>query len=269
MEKALNNKIRVILGLDLGVGSIGWALIEVDESDKPVRIVDAGVRIVPLTTDQSDGFVKGNGKSVNQGRTECRTIRKGYDRYQLRRADLKEAVSGLGMDYGPELVALPPLTLWKLRADAATPGCRLALSEIGRVLMHINQKRGYKHAKSDLGDRKQTEYVTSVNKRYKDIQDAGMTVGQAIYARLEASAVTGENGKVQCTYRAKGEVFPRAAYEAEFDAVMKAQQPFYKDVLTDEAIARLRNIIFYQRPLKSCKHLVSMCDFEKRPYVNA
>ncbi len=269
MEKALNDNIRVILGLDLGVGSIGWALIEVDESDKPVRIVDAGVRIVPLTTDQSDGFVKGNGKSVNQGRTECRTIRKGYDRYQLRRADLKEAISGLGMDYGPELVALPPLTLWKLRADAATPGCRLALSEIGRVLMHINQKRGYKHAKSDLGDRKQTEYVTSVNKRYKDIQDAGMTVGQAIYARLEASAVTGENGKVQCTYRAKGEVFPRAAYEAEFDAVMKAQQPFYKDVLTDEAIARLRNIIFYQRPLKSCKHLVSMCDFEKRPYVNA
>lgn len=269
MEKALNNNIRVILGLDLGVGSIGWALIEVDEADKPVRIVDTGVRVIPLTTEQSDGFVKGNGKSVNQGRTECRTIRKGYDRYQLRRADLKEDIFGLGMDYGTELVALPPLTLWKLRADAATPGCRLALPEIGRVLMHINQKRGYKHAKSDLGDRKQTEYVASVNKRYKDIQDAGMTVGQAIYARLEASAVTGENGKVQCTYKAKGEVFPRAAYEAEFDAVMKAQQPFYEDVLTDEAIARLRNIIFYQRPLKSCKHLVSICDFEKRPYVGA
>ncbi len=44
MEKALNNNIRVILGLDLGVGSIGWALIEVDEADKPVRIVDTGVR---------------------------------------------------------------------------------------------------------------------------------------------------------------------------------------------------------------------------------
>ena len=34
MEKALNNNIRVILGLDLGVGSIGWALIEVDEADR-------------------------------------------------------------------------------------------------------------------------------------------------------------------------------------------------------------------------------------------
>ena len=255
--------------MDLGVGSIGWSLIEVDEAGKPLRIIDMGVRCVPLTTDQSDGFVKGNGKSVNQGRTECRTARKGYDRYQLRRADLNEAITELGMAYGAELVALPPLTLWKLRADSATTGCRMALPEIGRVLMHINQKRGYKHAKSDLGDKKQTEYVASVNKRYKEIQDAGLTVGQAIYARLKESAVTGENGKVQCTYRAKGEVFPRAAYEAEFDAVMTAQQPFYPDILTDEVIERLRNIIFYQRPLKSCKHLVSICDFEKRKYVNA
>ncbi len=269
MEKAIKNTTRVILGLDLGVGSIGWSLIEVDEAGKPLRIIDMGVRCVPLTTDQSDGFVKGNGKSVNQGRTECRTARKGYDRYQLRRADLNEAITELGMAYGAELVALPPLTLWKLRADSATTGCRMALPEIGRVLMHINQKRGYKHAKSDLGDKKQTEYVASVNKRYKEIQDAGLTVGQAIYARLKESAVTGENGKVQCTYRAKGEVFPRAAYEAEFDAVMTAQQPFYPDILTDEVIERLRNIIFYQRPLKSCKHLVSICDFEKRKYVNA
>ena len=28
-------------------------------------------------------------------------------------------------------------------------------------------------------------------------------------------------------------------------------------------------IIYYQRPLKSCKHLVSVCEFEKREYVNA
>ena len=47
------------------------------------------------------------------------------------------------------------------------------------------------------------------------------------------------------------------------------QKEFYPEILTDQVINRLRNeIIFYQRGLKSCKHLVSLCEFEKKEYRN-
>jgi len=45
-----------ILGLDLGVSSIGWAVIE--EKDKKNSILGMGVRIIPLSTDDADEFTK-------------------------------------------------------------------------------------------------------------------------------------------------------------------------------------------------------------------
>lgn len=256
-----------ILGLDLGVGSIGWALIE-SEEQHPQRIIGMGSRIVPLTKDDSDQFQKGQAITKNADRTAKRTARKGYDRYQLRRALLTQALRDNGML--PERMDENVIDLWRLRADAATPGMRLTLSQIGRVLYHLNQKRGYKHAKADAsGDAKQTKYVEAVNQRYIDLQQEGKTIGQHFYAELKNSVVHSEKGDY-FTYRIKDKVYPRQAYIAEFDAIMENQKQYYSDVLTPEFIDTLRNrIIFYQRPLKSCKHLVSLCEFEMKPYTNA
>ena len=255
---------KTILGLDLGTNSIGWALIEM-EDDQPKQILGMGSRIVPLSKDDNDQFSKGQAITKNSDRTARRTTRKGYDRYQLRRAQLTQLLRDNGML--PEQMDEHVIDLWKLRSDAATEGHQLALPQIGRVLYHINQKRGYKHAKSDdNGDSKQTKYVEAVNQRYADIQAKHQTIGQHFYQELLNSRVKG--GKdYYYTYRIKDQVFPRAAYIAEFDQIMRIQKEFYPDVLTDELIDSLRNrIIFYQRPLKSCKHLVSLCEFEMRPY---
>lgn len=253
-----------ILGLDLGVGSIGWALIET-EDDQPKQIIGMGSRIVPLTKDDSDQFSKGQAISKNADRTARRTTRKGYDRYQLRRALLTDVLRQNGML--PERMDENVIDLWKLRSDAATDGRQLTLPQIGRVLYHINQKRGYKHAKSDdNGDSKQTKYVEEVNLRYADLQAEKRTIGQHFYLELLRSKVEGASGPYY-TFRIKDKVFPRAAYIAEFDQIMHVQRAFYPAVLTDELIDTLRNrIIFYQRPLKSCKHLVSLCEFEMHPY---
>ncbi len=256
--------IKHILGLDLGVGSIGWALIET-ENDQPKQIIGIGSRIVPLSKDDSDQFSKGQAISKNADRTTRRTTRKGYDRYQLRRALLTQVLRQNGML--PERMNENVIDLWKLRSDAAMDGHQLTLPQIGRVLYHINQKRGYKHAKADNnGDSKQTKYVEAVNQRYKEIQEAKQTIGQHFYMELLRSKVESGDGPYY-TYRIKDKVFPRAAYIAEFDQIMKVQKAYYPEVLTDELIDTLRNrIIFYQRPLKSCKHLVSLCEFEMKPY---
>ena len=156
-----------ILGLDLGVGSIGWALIETDTNDNLLDITGIGCRIVPLTPDETNGFTSGNGKTKCQERTVARTIRKGMDRYQMRREQLSEALKRLQiLDPQHTLTNLPPLELWGLRAKAASE--KVTLKELGRVLMHINQKRGYKHAKSDMGDSSKSDYVARVNQNFGD-----------------------------------------------------------------------------------------------------
>lgn len=262
--------MKKILGLDLGVGSIGWSLIQADDEGNPQSILGMGSRIVPLSPDDTNEFSSGNAISKNQKRTQKRTTRKGYDRYQLRRENLTEELRRLGMLPDEHLIKLPVLELWQLRADAATPGKRLSLPEIGRVLYHINQKRGYRHSKSDDGeDKGQREYVQSINDRFATIKAEGKTIGQYFAGKLAESEIVTDKGKIY-TFRIKEQVFPRKAYEEEFDQVVSNQRVFYPDVLTDASIHRLRDeIIFYQRPLKSCKHLISQCEFSLHEYKTA
>lgn len=247
--------MKKILGLDLGSASIGWAVIT-EEEDK-TGIEALGSRIIPLSTDDADEFTRGNAISKNASRTQRRTQRKGYDRYQQRRKNLTLFLRTHEMQPDEALIKLEKLELWGLRAKAVSE--RISLAQLGRVLYHINQKRGYKSAREDNNDKTQRDYVEQVIKRYKQIAERGITIGQLFFEELLADV----------TYRTKERVFPRKAYEEEFDRIMACQRAFYPEVLTDENIDKLRNqIIFYQRNLRSCKHLVSICDFEKREYRN-
>ena len=269
---------RKVLGLDLGVGSIGWCLITLDKDEKPQSILGMGSRIVPLSTDDATEFTQGKAITKNKMRTVARTIRKGMDRYQLRREALKKVLSEHGMLPDESLIKLPLLELWELRARAATSGGQLSLTELGRVLLHINQKRGYKHAKADEAAEAEAEgkskskkekegYVAQVKGRYQALKEKGQTIGQHFAEELRANRQTASRG-VYYTYRIKEQVYPREAYIKEYDRIMAEQRVFYPQLLTDELIQRIRDrIIFYQRPLKSCKQLVSTCEFEKKERV--
>lgn len=248
--------MKKILGLDLGSNSIGWAVITTSgENDSEIKIEAAGSRIIPLSVSDSDEFTKGQPITKNADRTQRRTQRKGYDRYQLRRANLTAFLAQHNMRPSAELVGLSKLELWQLRAKAVNE--KLALPQIGRVLYHINQKRGYKSAKGDGDDKTQREYVENIINRYKDITQKGVTVGELFFDELSKKD----------NYRVKEQIFPRKAYVEEFNRVMECQKQFYPQLFTDDNIAILRDeIIFYQRALKSCKHLVSICDFQKREY---
>lgn len=240
--------MKKILGLDLGVSSIGWALVDEEEN----KIFGMGSRIIPLTTDDKDEFTKGNAISKNQKRTLKRTQRKGYDRYQLRRQNLIAVLKQNNMLPDVDLIKLPKLDLWKVRSNAVTE--KISLQELGRVLLHLNQKRGYKSSRSEANfDKKDTEYVQNVKTRYEKLNESGLTIGQKFYHELSEDEY----------YRIKAQVFPREAYVEEFNSIMKNQQKFYPEILTDELIAKIRDeIIYYQRKLKSQKGLVSVCEFE-------
>jgi len=241
--------MKKILGLDLGTTSIGWCVVL--ETDQNQEIQGMGSRIISLATDEKDEFSQGNQISKNQKRTARRTQRKGYDRYQLRRKELTKQLLSLNMLPDEVLFKLEPLKLWELRAKAVTE--KVDLKELGRILYHLNQKRGYKSSRSDANlDKKDTEYVAAVKGRHQEIKDAGTTIGQRFYNELCKDS----------NYRIRQQVYPREAYIEEFEAICKEQQKHYPDLLTDSLIDRIRNeIIYYQRALKSQKGLINVCEF--------
>lgn len=266
-----------VLGLDLGVGSIGWCLIALDTQGDPAEILGMGSRVVPLNnaTDAAD-FSVGKAFTANQERTARRTMRRGFARYQLRRYRLRRELEKVGMLPDAALIQLPLLELWELRERAATAGERLTLPELGRVLCHINQKRGYRHVKSDAaaivgdeGEKKKdsnSAYLAGIRANDEKLQDEHKTVGQYFAEQLRQSQSESPTGGI--SYRIKDQIFSRQRYIDEYDQIMEAQRVHYPDILTDEFIQMLRDeVIFMQRPLKSCKHLVSLCEFEKQEKV--
>ena len=253
--------MKKVLGLDLGVGSIGWCLIEKDDHNTPKRILRMGSRIVPISSDEETGYTKGNAVSKNADRTAKRTARKCYDRYQLRRQALVNLLKRFGMEPNKNLMLeQTPLELWQKRADAASK--EITLEELGRVLLHINQKRGYKHSRLSNSDSKETAYVQEVNSRYDDLKAEGLTIGQHFAAKLKENEQESADGKKYYNYRIKEQVYPRHAYEEEVKKILEVQSRYHSDVMTSDVCKEIFDIIFYQRDLKSCKNLVSLCEFE-------
>ncbi|MBQ7823279.1 MAG: hypothetical protein IJ338_03770, partial [Bacteroidaceae bacterium] len=122
--------MKTILGLDLGVGSVGWAIVK--EEEEQTRIEAMGSRVIPLSADETQEFSTGNAISKNANRTQKRTQRKGYDRYQQRRENLTKLLRQLNMLPDETLIKLPALQLWQLRAKAVAE--KVSLPELGRIL---------------------------------------------------------------------------------------------------------------------------------------
>lgn len=242
-----------ILGLDLGSASIGWALVSEDsenESEK-TTIIDMGSRIIPYDGTEGQDFVKGTGESKNSIRTSYRRARRNYDRYQMRREALVKILSQNNMMPDERLKTLQKLDLWNLRARAAIE--QISLPELGRILLLLNQKRGYKSSRADVNiDKKDTEYVATVKSRHDTIKELNYTIGQYFHEKLAQDEF----------FRIKENVFPREAYIEEFNQICYIQQQFHS-MLSNELISKIRDeIIYYQRPLKSQKGLVATCEFE-------
>lgn len=270
--------MKRILGLDLGSASIGWALIE--ENEHKTSIVGLGSRIIPYEGTEGKDFAKGTGESRNSLRTKSRTTRKGYDRYQLRRKYLVDALMKTNMFPDETLKNLPKIELWALRNKAVQS--QISLKELGRLLLWLNQKRGYKSSRSDANlGKKDTEYVATVKSRHEKIKELNLTIGQYFYQELFNDPF----------FKVKENIFPREAYIEEFDAIWKEQEKYYpelnscpKEILTQIANSLFKGdnqeflrqeivngglchtirkmIIYNQRPLKSQKGLVSVCEFE-------
>jgi len=128
---------------------------------------------------------------------------------------------------------------WRTRALSE----RLDLESLAVVLQKVNSQ--IKNSSGYLGD---------ISDRSKELYFNGQTVGQYQMAQLEKNP----------NYSLKNQVFYRQDYMDEFETVWECQAKSHPE-LTPSLKHQLRDIIiFYQRPLKSQKGLVSVCELEGR-----
>ncbi|MCG3164617.1 MAG: CRISPR-associated endonuclease Cas9 [Bacteroidia bacterium] len=249
--------MKKILGLDLGVASIGWAIV--NEQDNKQDLVKSGVRIIPIDSETSTNFSKGISTSKNADRRLKRSARRNNHRYKLRKHFLIDFLKRNNLwELDAKLFGLSALELYGLRHKALSE--KISLQELARIWFHLNQKRGYIDSRKATGEEEtNTDYVEKIKNRSKHLYENYKTVGSYFYHKLKQNPI----------YRIKSgndkeNIFLVDDYKLEFDLIWEKQKEYYPDFLTDVNKEEVRNrIIYYKRKLKSQKHLIGDCRFEK------
>ena len=267
-----------VLGLDLGATSVGWALVRY-ENGKPVQLVDAGARIFEAGVEGD--LESGQEESRGKKRRDARQIRKqierrarrhlklahilqhsgllpdgaidsGHQRHEYLQALDGELRQGINPEDNPPAAVGQTFPYW-LRARALD--VKLEPHALGRALYHLAQRRGF------LSNRKapdKDDDRSVVKQGISELQDlmnekGSRTLGE-FFATLDPSDPSTRRIRQRWTHR--------DMYQHEFDAIWDAQTRFHPDLLTSELRARVEAAIFYQRPLKSQKHLIGRCELE-------
>ena len=214
--------MKKILGLDLGTGSIGWAVVnEAENASEQSSIIRLGVRVNPLTVDEQTNFEKGKPITTNADRTLKRSMRRNLQRYKLRRDNLIEILKEQGWITDDTILAEhgnnSTFETYRLRAKAATE--EITLEQLARVLLMINKKRGYKSSRKAKGT-DEGQLIDGMDVA-RQMYDEGLTPGQYGYRLLSS-------GKHYIPD------FYRSDLVAELDRIWAFQSPYYPEILTDD-----------------------------------
>ena len=173
-----------VLGLDIGISSVGWGLLELDENDNPYKIIDVGSRI----------FTPGEVEKTGDSRAKERREKRGARRISRRREFRLDRVRNLLYEYGylngnvtSNIVSKKNEELsiifdnminnyyknkdtnpYRLKVEALDR--KLSNEELAIILVHYAKKRGYKSNREETSD-KETGKVLTVIKENKKIME--------------------------------------------------------------------------------------------------
>ncbi|QDU89316.1 CRISPR-associated endonuclease Cas9 [Pirellulimonas nuda] len=217
------------LGLAIGPRSIGWALVDDDrDASAPRGLIDMGVRVFPAGLYAFDTF---NEKSLAEARRAARLLRRTGRRRAQRARRLRRALVGCGLWPGdPERQAAETAKdPYLLRARALREP--LEPFEVGRVLLHLNQRRGFcSNRRRERGDAEVKGLLAEIRQNELEREAGGhATVG----AMLAAKRAVQDPRRREAGDHVRKRRFSREQLEAEFEAVWRAQAPHHPGLLTE------------------------------------
>ncbi|MDR0467276.1 MAG: type II CRISPR RNA-guided endonuclease Cas9, partial [Campylobacteraceae bacterium] len=252
---------KKVLGLDIGIGSVGWSVISRDDSDRnKSEILQVGVRIFTKAENPK------NGSSLALPRREARGLRRVLKRKRVRLNHVKKLfekyldipLEELKEDENIFIKKVKKIDVWQLRSD----GLKRALNdeEFARVLTHIAKHRGYKSNRKSYDEKdqnKEKQVVLAAIKQNKQLLENYITIGQAIY---ESTKDTGIRRNKPENY---SHSISREMLEDEVTIIFQKQRELQNKKANNEFENEYKEIAFKQNPLKSIEKMVGKCTLEK------
>ena len=227
---------KYIVGLDIGISSVGWALLALDENDNPYRIIDVGSRIFTPGEEAS-------GDSKAKARREKRGARRVARRREFRidrvRNLLYENNYLKGNINEDNVVSEKNLELTKIFNDMITEyykenntnpyilktealNRKLTNEELSIILVHYTKKRGYKSNREEgTNDKDAGKVLSAIKENEKIMKDNHYETVSEMYIKDSKFKNKIKNGpgdyKVSVT---------REMYEDEINKVLDSQIKF-------------------------------------------
>lgn len=242
---------KLIFGLDIGISSCGWAVLEMPCDEQPGQVLGLGSWMfdVPETGEKRTP----TNQIRRQNRLARRTIRRRNQRIHRINALFR--------------AALPPTTepclhhdVWSLRAYALDNV--IAPEELAAVLKHIAKRRGFKSSKktkttteSESNDDKAVlSTLAETKKRLLQYR----TVGEMFHKNpLYAHRKRNRNGVYDRTQQRENLV-------QEVHAIFEAQRRLGSPYATESLESSFIDIAFFQRDVQDSELNVGYCQFETR-----
>ncbi len=270
---------KLILGLDLGSNSLGWALYSEDEQQQK-NLVDIGSRIFSKAVEEKVPTPKNvKRRNMRLGRRVLQRRARRKQRMMNYLISLNLLPTNLKDSQQPEIILNELGDPYQLRAKALDQ--QLTAYEFGRILLHFVARRGFLSSKkqvagdliddpdtiaylqlndeSESADKEEGQFKTDIAEVKKAISEAGSrTLGEYLYNL--------ERGKCKRNRSHEGGHLrtDRQMYREELALIWQQQQAFFTDLPTDfmEDKKGVKRIIFYQRPLKLKADRVGKCSLE-------
>ena len=172
--------LRYTLGLDIGIASVGWAVLENNIDGEPIKIERLGVRIFDKAEQPKTGA------SLAEPRREARGQRRTIRRRRHRKDRIKQLIQQNGIMTRVEMAEMFEhlqfeTSVYELRVQSLERA--LTKQEFVRVLIHLAQRRGYKsNSKSEEAKDKENGKVKSaISENKKCMEENGYrTIGEML-----------------------------------------------------------------------------------------
>lgn len=231
------------LGLDVGIKSVGWCVLECDENGEPIQINALNSRIFDAAEQPKTGA------SLAEPRRNARGLRRRIRRKSFRLERIRKLFSENGIELfetQDDLICLKDeyknLDVVKLRSDALDK--KLTEAEFARVLYSLARHRGFKSNKREgAKDSDEGKLLGSIRKSEEKMRESGMrTRGEQLYKKylMEGKPVHNKGGDYSMCVS-------RDILVKEIELLFEKQKEFGNNFATDENKEKYLDIFLSQR----------------------
>ena len=229
------------IGLDIGIGSVGWAVLENNPAtEEPSRILKLGVRTF------SPNEIAKTGESTAKARREKRGLHRRTRRRAFRMQRLKNLISKtFNIDVEFELNKLKNIDVYMLRATALDE--KKSYGEIAKIILNIAKRRGFQSNRKSGAMGEDGVLLGAIKANADFLQKEGYrTIGEAIFKDERFK----ENENFYNVRNHGGDYkncFARTDLISEMNLILTKQKEFGNSQITDEFIEKVIYIFSKQR----------------------